>query len=74
MTELNKNSVIADVINCGFSCQVSPLLPYPETVKACDIETKEEVRILTGKEINCMQLGHKLIMTQEVYDSIKNHC
>ena len=62
-----------DVIYSGFTCQVSAMLPYPETVKACDIETKEEVNILTGEEINCMQIGDKLIMTQEVYDSIKNH-
>lgn len=59
------------VLHYGFTCQVSPLLPVDETTVACNIETREEVKIATGVKINCVRFGNKLIMTQELYEEIK---
>jgi len=55
----------------GLVCQVSPALPVEETVNACDIEFKCEVKIPTGKIINCVKIGTTLIMSQELFDKIK---
>jgi hypothetical protein len=53
-------------------CQVSPLLPVEETVAACNIKTKREIRIATGNKINCVKFENKLLMTQELFDTIQN--
>jgi len=55
-----------------FDCQIWDLLPIEETVPACDIVLKCEVRIGTGKMIDCVRIGMRLLMSRELYDTIKN--
>jgi hypothetical protein len=42
----------------GFQLEVieTAALPIPETVPACDIETREEIKISTGNMIHAMQV------------------
>ncbi len=61
------------IIHNGMNCQVSPLLPMDETVSACDIETRQEIKVLTGEKINCVRVGGTLLMTKELYDTIKSN-
>ena len=45
-------------------------LPVPEVARACDIETKREFDIPTGRMIHCIQLGHTLTVSLELYENL----
>lgn len=57
----------------GLSVVVSDLLPIDEVLMASNIETKEEIRITTGKKLNCIHIeAHNLIaMSQKIYDKLE---
>ena len=48
-----------------------PLLPVEETVLASNIETKKEVRLLTGNTIDAFKLDDTLYVSEEYYDLMK---
>ena len=49
------------------------MLPYDETVAACSLETREEVRVLTGREMNVIhdKKNNRFYVSQEIYDKVK---
>ena len=70
----NQEHLEQNVMYGSFVCQVSAMLPYPETVPATDINTRQEVRVKTGEVINCLQIGNKLLVSQDVYETLsKKH-
>lgn len=50
----------------------SSLLPMPETVRVCDIESREEYSLCTGKEIHCIHIGRQLFVSADLYEKLKN--
>lgn len=56
----------------GLSIQLNAMLPIEETSKACNIESKQEVSILTGKLIHCYKCGNVLQVSPEMYNVITN--
>ena len=55
----------------GIDVYVSPLLPVHETTAASCIETKEPVELLTGKMIHCYSFAGTIMVSQELYNQIK---
>ncbi len=55
----------------GLDIYLSPFLPIPETVKVCDIETREEVSLLTGKMIHCIDNNGKIFVSKEAIEQLK---
>ncbi len=46
-------------------------LPIPETVPASDIETREEVKIMTGKKIHALKTDGVLYVSSELYSEFQ---
>jgi len=66
--------LITDVLKLESSlCFVSPLLPYEETTTVCDIKLKSEVKILTGNTVHCIKNGNTLLVSQKLYEKIKEN-
>lgn len=57
----------------GYNVFVDATLPIPQTVSVCDIETREEVMVETGKLIHCIRIGNKFLCSQKFYDELKNY-
>lgn len=55
-----------------FDVIVNRFLPVEQIALASDIKTRKEVRVTTGKMIHCFQVEDKLMVSQELYDEIKN--
>ncbi len=46
-------------------------LPVEETTKASNIETREEVSVLTGRRINALKIGQDLFVSREIWNVLK---
>lgn len=57
-------------INPQFMVKVSQGLPTEEVALVYNIDTREEVRIMTGKMIHCIRFGKTLLVSKEIYDSL----
>jgi len=53
-----------EIVPCG-------ILPIDRTYPASDIYTREEVKICSGEKIHIVQLGDKLLCSEDVINSIK---
>jgi len=60
------------VINPGSTLiRETAFLPIPETVPASDIETREEVKILTGNKIHALKADGVFYVSPEYYSQIQ---
>lgn len=46
-------------------------LPFDEVRTASNLETKKEVKLLTGKKIHCLKLDNTLYVSDELYQNFK---
>ncbi len=52
--------------------RVNPILPIKETVPASNIETRKEVKLLTGNMIDAFKMDGVLYVSEEYYELIKS--
>lgn len=55
----------------NFNIEIHPFLPVPEVLLACDINTKEEIKIYTGKWIHAFRISNKIFVSEELFNSLK---
>lgn len=51
--------------------RIDKSLPFPKTVKACDIELRLEVEIPTGEMIDFYKLDNTIYVSEKFYEKIK---
>ncbi len=54
----------------GIKVSVSHVLPYDEQVSLCEIETKKEFSVLTGKKIHSIIGKNEVFLSQYMYDEL----
>lgn len=62
--------------NCAIKVIVDNNLPIHETVQVFGIETRQELRLSTGKMVHCYRVvndyNNTLIVSNEMYEVLKN--
>lgn len=53
--------------------EVSPHLPYKEFSYYCEIETKREFKVPTGRIVSMLLVGNKILMSADAYESFKSN-
>jgi len=54
----------------GMQVIENDFLPFDATAPACDIETREEVEVLTGEKIHAVQHAGVLLVSSEMFKKI----
>jgi len=57
----------------GVNVRVHPLLPWPKTVRACDVGTREEFSIETGQMVHSFELNKQIFVSNELFKNIQEH-
>lgn len=59
----------------AYRIMISKLLPFPETVPACDVQTRCEVRVLSGREINVIfdKKNRIIYVSEYLFERYKNY-
>ncbi|WP_338812734.1 hypothetical protein V9L05_15315 [Bernardetia sp. Wsw4-3y2] len=55
----------------SYKIEISPHLPFEKFISFCDIQTKREFREYTGEIVNCLKIGNKILLSQELYEKFK---
>jgi len=55
----------------GIPVRIHPVLPQDDFVFASDIETREEVKLLTGKQIHAFIMTGILYVSKELYGKLE---
>jgi len=58
----------------GYEIKVlkSNIFPYQSTYNACDVETKEEIKV-TGEMVDGVVLGNTMYLSSKAYDTLKQN-